>query len=1193
MEDGWLMTGNEALNLVNAILGAKLGIKLNDVKSVVFLESWQGNTYEAIAEKLGYQNDYIKQVGSQLWRSLSQVFGEEVTKKNIRTVLLHYQQFPSNTQDWGEALDVAQFYGRQVELQTLTTWIECDRCRFIGLFGLGGIGKSSLSVKLAQKLESQFTHIIWRSLGQALTLDALLSEILPILAGSEVTIDISINALMKQLQQKRCLLVLDNVESILQPGNRAGQYQLEFEPYQQLFERICDERHQSCLIVTGREKPGSIAVREGKNLPVRSLVVSGITQAAGQQILIDKGLAATPAQHQTLVNYFGGNPLALKIAATTIQDIFCSDIQAFLAQGNTVFSNLWDLLKQQFERLSPLQKQIMYWLAINREEVTAARLKAQILPSVTQQEILEALESLKGLCLIETGSTGLTQQPVIMEYVTQQFIQTLEGEIITGELDLFHSHAIIEAVTPDYIREAQTQLILHPLLEQLLTHFGTKSQLEQYLSKILRELRKHSVWQTGYTTGNLLNLFSYLQTDLQRYDFSGLTIRQAYLANTNLHQTNFINAQFIGTVFAETFGGVVSVAFSPDGKYFATSDTKGEIQIWDADTAKQLLRCRGHQHWTWAVAFSPDGMYLASASDDYLVKLWDVETGRCLQTYTGHTYSVNDVAFSPHGILASCGQDATIRLWAIADEQIYASVLVGHQGRVWAIAFHPDGKTLASCGEDCTIRLWDITTGKNFCVWQAHEGWVRSLAFSPDGNLLASSSYDNTIKLWDSKTQQCLQILHGHRQAITAIAFSPHSQQLVSSSFDRTIKLWDINTGNCQKTFLGHNSRVWAVTFHPQEQKLVSAGDDHATKIWNIHTGRCTKTLKGHTNSVLSLALSPDGNYLASGHEDQTIKLWHIKSGTIIQTLREHTNRVWSVAFHPHSHQPLLASGSADYTIKLWDWQLGICLQTLHGHNSWVWTVVFSPDGRKLASSSYDQTVKLWDISTGQCLQTFLGHTSSVVSVAFSPDGKLLASSEFDGIIKLWNIETGECCQSLIGHTNSIWSVSFSPDGQWLLSSSFDHTLKLWSVSTGECLRTYTGHQAPILKSQFSPNGQLIVSGSLDRSLKIWDTLTGECYYTLTGHSDLIYTLLVAFIAVGDGAVKLTAFSGSLDETIKVWNLQTYQCEQTWRVSRPYEGMELSKNQGLTEAQLATLQALGAVIHCESGYLNIDDIMSA
>ncbi|MEH2248427.1 eIF2A-related protein [Nostoc sp.] len=163
--------------------------------------------------------------------------------------------------------------------------------------------------------------------------------------------------------------------------------------------------------------------------------------------------------------------------------------------------------------------------------------------------------------------------------------------------------------------------------------------------------------QTGYAGGNLLNLFSHLQTDLSGFDFSHLAIRQAYLANAILHNTNFTNVNISETVFAETFGGVLSVAFSPDGQYLATGDTKGEIQIWDTGTRKQLVRCRGHQHWTWAVTFSPDGRYLASAADDYLVKLWDVETGQCLHTYKGHTYSVNAVAFSPEGnILTSCGQ---------------------------------------------------------------------------------------------------------------------------------------------------------------------------------------------------------------------------------------------------------------------------------------------------------------------------------------------------------------------------------------------------------------------------------------------------------------------------------------------------------------------------------------------------------
>jgi WD40 repeat protein len=1203
------MTGHEALRIIDRLLEQHQRGALKTIQAEIVSQVWQGDSYQMIAQELGYEPEYIKQAASQLWKLLSEVIGHKVSKSNLCSILQRYQTSLTIT-SWGEAIDISHFYGRVAELETIKQWIVISRCRLVGVFGWGGIGKTALSVKLARQLESQFEYVVWRSLRHAPTLKNLLDEILPILTGANSTPltdsvqKSSLSLLMAQLRQYRCLLILDNVESILAQGAQCN-YLAGYEAYGEMFDRISDESHQSCIILTGREKPNRIAQREGLNLPLRSLQLSGLSIDAAQHILTDKGLISSLIAQRNLINYVEANPLALKLVATTVQNLFSGDIQDFLAQGKGVFSNLQDLLAQQFDRFSSLQQQVMYWLAIKREGVTPARLQAAFLPSITLPTLLEALETLHYRSAIETTELGLTEQPVIMEYVTARFIGQIEREIIAGELQLLRTHALIEAETKDYLREAQVQIILQPLVDRLLANFTTKTHLEQHLAMLVTTLRHQSSEITGYAAGNLLNLFCHLHTDLQGYDFSHLSIRQAYLLDTTLHDVNFTGSHISQTVFAETFGGVVGIAFSPDGSYLATSDTKGDIQIWDAHNYAKYANCKGHQHWTWAVSFSPNGQYLASGSDDHRVKLWDVATGECLRTYTGHTFSVNAVTFSPDGeTIASASQDSTIRLWRTFPGSLNPELLTltGHNGRVWSIDFSPDGSTLVSGGEDRTVHLWDVKTGECLAEWEAHVGWVRYVAFSPDGRSIASASYDRSIKIWDvAKIPDfsklgifCTHTLNGHQQPVSAIAFSPDGRQLVSSSFDKTIKLWDVNSGKCLNNLLGHCSRVWTVIFHPNGQHVASGSDDNNAKIWDLKQSRCTKTIVGHTNAFLSLNLSPDGYYLASGNEDNTIKIWDIDQEKIVQVLRGHTNRVWSVQFSPDGQS--LASGSADYTIKLWDWQLGNCLQTFTGHKSWVWRVVFNPDGQTLASSSYDQTIKIWNITTGDCLKTLCGHTSPVVCNDFSPDGKLLVSCDFAGIIKLWNPHSGECTQTWREHINSVWSVAFSLDGKWLVSSSYDETIKLWSVATGECLQTFVGNQGPILSAKFSNDNRFIISSGVDRSLKVWDVTTGNCLHTLTGHRGLIYTLDVGTVQlpVTETTVlekpqeaplskktikspKIVAFTGSLDETIRVWDLAAAECFATWKVCRPYEGMRIDKIKGLSKAQVATLYALGSI----------------
>ncbi len=1118
--------------------------------------------------------------------------------------------------DWGEAVDVSMFYGRTNELNTLKQWILQDRCRLVALLGMGGIGKTALSAKLAQEIQAEFDYVIWRSLRHAPKLETLLSDLLAFLSNQQETKG-GLERLIYWLRTSRCLIILDNVESLLQ-GSSLGQYHPGYENYGELLRVIGEIAHKSCLILTSREKPAEIGLLAGVSLytstpPVRALQLGGSPEAA-KALIQAKGLIGSEAQQQLLCQCYGDNPLALKIVATSIQDVFDGKIQDFLAQSTTVFNSIHRLLNEQCQRCSPLEKTIMYWLAINREWTTFAELAADIVPTVSRADLLEALESLSWRSLLEKQSGSYTQQPVVMEYVTEQLIEQVCSEIEMGSgggeknischslthhsrlsTPILQSHALLKAQGKDYIRDIQIQQIVKPVLNTLITRLNGQQNVERLLTQLIVKLRNELSLQPGYAGGNILNLLIQLRKDLTSYDFSHLALWQADLREVNLHQVNLAHADLSRTVFTEPLSLALTVAFSPDGQLLATGDTNCEVRVWRVADGKNLITCQGHTNWVWSIAFSPDGQTLASGSDDKTIKLWDLTTGQCHQTLREHTHQIWSVAFSPDGqTLASASEDRTVKLWDLTTGQC-RQTLNGHEKWVRSVAFSPNGQTLASGSDDKTVKLWNLRTGECYQTLQGHTSLVWSVAFSPDGQILASGSSDQTIKLWNFTTGEYCQILKGHENWVRAIAFSPDGQTLASGSEDHTVKLWRVHTGECYQTLRGHTNWVRSVAFSPDGETLASGSGDHTVKLWHSSTGQCRKTLQGYTNRVWSVAFSPipptpltkrgGEGILASGNDDRTVKLWNLSTGKCFRTLQGHTNTVFTVAFSPDGR--IIASGSGDQTVKLWDIHTGECRQTLRGHTSRIWSVVFSPDGRTLATGSDDRTVKLWDIETGQCCQTLQGHTSWICSIAFSPDGQTLASGSYDQTVKLWDIHTGECHQTFLGHSNWVWSVAFGPlpltlltkggEGGSLASGSGDSSIKLWDIRTGQCRCTLEGHTSRVWSVAFSPipltkgdEGGMLASASSDQTVKLWDVQTGACRHTLQGHTNLVWS--VAFSPDGR-----TLASGSQDETIKLWDVQTGQSLKTLRADRPYEGMNITEVTGLTAAQKSALKALGAI----------------
>ena len=1113
-------------------------------------------------------------VDKQTIEKLFSVFNLKIDKSDYSS---------SNTRlDWGEAIFNSAFYGRVEELITLEQWILNEHCQLVALLGIGGIGKTALSVKFAQKIQDNFEYVIWRSLREAPPVKIILGNLIQFLSDEQETesnlpesFSDRVSRLLYYLQNYRCLVILDNAESILRSGSRAGLYPEGYEEYGELLRRVGEATHQSCLVLTSREKPREIAFLEGQALPIRSLPLSGLKVAEGQEILKLKGLSAAEDEWKVMIERYAGNPLALKIVATTIQDVFDGNLTGFLQQDTAVFGDIRDILEQQFERLSDLEKEIMYWLAINRESIALSELRDDIISPVPQAKLLDALESLGRRSLIEKATSTLiektgsffTLQPVVMEYVTSSLIEYVCEEIVTQNIDLFRCHALMKAMGKDYVKDTQVRLIIKPVIDGLLNILRSKRKIENQLIQILTKLQEESPLEPGYTAGNILNLLSHLETDLSGYDFSHLTVWQADLRNINLHNVNFTYADLAKSVFVETLGGIHSVAFSPNGKLLATGDTNGEIRLYQVADGKQLLTVKGHIGFIWPVAFSPDGHIFASGGDDQKVKLWNTNTGQCLANLQGHSGGIWSIAFSPDGqLLASSSEDHTVKLWDTSSDQCLKT-LQGHSNRVTSVTFSTQGTTLASGSDDQTVKLWDTGSGQCLKTMEVENSGSRSVAFSPDCQTLASGCHNQTVSLFDVFTGQCFQTLHGHTDCVNSVAFTSDGQTLASSSDDQTVKLWDTSTGRCLTTLHGHNSRVWSVAFSLEGKTLVSGSDDQTVKLWETSTGKCLKTLQGYCNGIWSVTFSPQGTTLASGSNDQTVRLWDATTGECLTTMSGHSNRVTSVAFSPQG--TILASGSEDQTVRLWDTTSAQCLKILLGHSNRVTSVAFSPQGSMLASSSEDQTVKLWDTKTWQCLKTLQGHSHWVWAVAFSQDSKMLVSVSNDQTVRLWDVSTGRCFQTMYGHTDWIWSVALSPDGNTVASGSFDQTVKLWDVSTGKCLGTLYGHTSGVYTVSFLDNCTL-ASGSGDQMVKVWDLHTSSCVKTLLAHTKLVWS--VAFSPDGQ-----TLVSSSEDETIKLWDVNTGICLKTLRSYRPYEAMNITKVTGLTEAQKITLKHLGAV----------------
>jgi hypothetical protein len=543
---GWDMNFEDVTDSINQAVLTHVGRSLKPVELLVLQGAWQAKTYEQMAEACEYSLAYIKQVtGPRLWKLLSQVYDQKISKTNVRLLLERYYstaaepsvaQPPVNAVQinavqsleaslglkdraqtlWGNAPEVSIFHGRMEELATLKQWLVSDQCRLVALTGGAGIGKTALAVQCGHLLEDRFDAVIWRSLYQAPSVTHFVDDLLQTITQQPVDSADNLgrqrSELMAALRARRYLIIVDAGSAILQEGHLAGQYRNGYEGYGQLLQWVGQERHQSALLFVTQEKPNEMDRWEGDTLPVRSLKLQGLGTDA-RELLKERNLSH-PEKWDDLIRLYRGNPLALKIVATMIKNLFGGDVSSFLGQQTIVFGDLNDILDEQFERLSALEQELLYWLAIECRPIPLAKLQADLLSPISTGELFEALGSLLRRELIDRSTNAgeilfSIEQPVVTHYVLGRLTEEIYAEIeVVSQtlkveaLNLLRSHVI--GFEDDPVQaEQQQRLIQQPIQDKLYRLFRDETVMEAQLMNMLMMLEGKPSLAVGYARNNL------------------------------------------------------------------------------------------------------------------------------------------------------------------------------------------------------------------------------------------------------------------------------------------------------------------------------------------------------------------------------------------------------------------------------------------------------------------------------------------------------------------------------------------------------------------------------------------------------------------------------------------------------------------------------------------------------------------
>ncbi|MEO5758429.1 MAG: hypothetical protein ABIQ51_16385 [Mesorhizobium sp.] len=513
----------------------------------------------------------------------------------------------------------------------------------------------------------------------------------------------------------------------------------------------------------------------------------------------------------------------------------------------------------------------------------------------------------------------------------------------------------------------------------------------------------------------------------------------------------------------------------------------------------------------------------------------DLDTG-------GHSAQVTDLAFTPDGEdLVSASSDKTIRIWdwqsGVTLRTIRGYLGNGSDGKIFAVAISPDGKTIAAGGYFGAslgdkppygdIRLFDFATGKIKAVLKAADYATYDLAFSPDGTTLAAGGADGVVYLWKSDDKSAAgwtldKKLDADSWHIDKLAFAASGTRLAATTTDNGIRLWDIAKG---------------------EEIALPAEAEPLRDI-----------------SVMALAVSQDGSLFATGSKDGQVQLWRAADGTLARSMPGQDFLIGSLTFAKGAR--LIASCGYRCADKhrsvVWNTDTGAPLLDYTGHDGTVYASTANADGSLVATAGGTRNaIQVWDPATGERKALLQGSGEPVTAVGLDAANGIIAWSNTNPCPERVSCPElqGELAKALalptvdrffdnpqtVAQPDAFTRATLA-DGQWSLRAAAGgkdalENAVLEITNGGKVVRSIENDATNgFVHSAYTliDSGLGLITGGNDGTLLEYRTATAKVSGEFTGHTGEIN----AMVASEKAGLLVT---GSADQTLRLWNLKTHE----------------------------------------------------